>query len=203
MKKTFSSVLTCDRHVLSSWDSFFFQGTGHRHWSGPCWRPLAWLCHSPRPAVPGWVRSLPPPTGELPLYIQSIKHCRSHLKKKKKKVTLNVFPIMHCLVIARVLQHIMCCHWLIQASLLFSCLSRFSSGRWNVLMPMFLCPLTRVQSSRRRRLQIATASTPWRDIQNRPGSKTSSLMTATRSSWRMRRTTAHRVRTCNFCCSLR
>ena len=55
--------------------------------------------------------------------------------------------------------------------------------------------LTRVQNSPRRRLQIATASTRWRDTRSRRGSKTSSLMTATRSSSPMRTTTPCPVRT--------
>lgn len=158
------------------------QGPGYRYWSGISGRSLARLCHSPWPGVQRWVCSLPPPPGNSPFLMS--KQCM-HWKREKAShlgCTSNCFTLF---------TH--------QELILIELAGSSDNTRGHIeqlqqiipgeVMMTSLCLVCRVQSSLKHRLQTVIVSTPWRDIQSHPGSRTSSLMTATQNSSPMRQST--------------
>lgn len=163
-------MILCFTHSIVS----VLQGSGYRHWPGVSGRSLAGLCHSPWPAVQGWVCSLPPPPGNSPYLFSKYCLCWKRVHEMMHSKLFNIY--------------ITCWYWLIREGLLITLEDIPVAAEGKFADDVSLSGL-RVQSSQKRRLQIAIASTPWRDIQSHPGLRTSSLMTVTQNSLQMRQST--------------
>lgn len=102
-------------HSPSRPDVSVLQGPGYRHRSGVSGRSLAGLCHPPRPAVQGWVRSLPPPPGESPSLTS--KCCTRWETDVSNHFQMQSKLLYIC---CNILWHMMGWYWLIQQGLLLT-----------------------------------------------------------------------------------